>query len=177
MACCVVEVFRFLLTRIGRECDELIHRKDKFNCFISIEYLMEWHCTVSYYVVFRYLTVFHTLNGRCFLWMMALHFLMELPLSGKLLFDSYYEITSEWIEHDLRRRSLWWHHLMRDNSTKKQWRDRCSWVCAHFMRLLSCSQCNEDIPSSPPVIGHDKFKYGRESPIWAAVSPRVVVSP
>mgnify|MGYP004080635403 CR=1 FL=1 len=68
----------------------------------------------SYYVVFRYLTVFHTLNGRCFLWMMALHFLMELPLSGKLLFDSYYEITSEWIEHDLRRRSLWWHHLMRD---------------------------------------------------------------
>ena len=68
-----------------------MHRKGKFNCFISVEYLMEWQCTVSYYVVFRYLTVFHTLNGRCFLWIMALHFLMELPLSGSLLFDSYYE--------------------------------------------------------------------------------------
>ena len=135
----MIFIFQFILTRIGRKCDELIHQKDKYNCFISIEYLMEWFCTITYYVMFRYLIAYYTPSISIYFMLLILHIMFELPLSMKLLYDYYFDITSIWIDIRIKRRNKFLYHLFVDNSNLEEWRNRCSMdiVLRFYASILS----------------------------------------
>merc|ERR1712228_313443 len=114
----IVLIFQFLLTRIGRKCDELISRKDRFNCFISIEYLMEWYCVCTYYIAFRWICCYHIDNFVTFAILLCIHILSEMPLSLKLL-NAYKIFDTRSNDNSAC------HELFFDISSFDEWTNRC----------------------------------------------------
>eukprot|EP01083_Nonionella_stella_P031784 87019_1 len=121
---CIICVFQFILTRIGRKCDEFVHRHDRYNCFVSIEFLMEWYCCCTYYVVFRLLTAYHTHSITQYVMFLSIHMVFEIPLSLKIS-SQYYIITSAFMETMKAKWCRCCLYMFYDDCSLKQWKIRC----------------------------------------------------
>ena len=121
-----------LMKGVGLRCDEWRAAHSRNNWLFSLEWFLEFYWDLTYFMLFRYLTVFHVPSASTFALTLSTHLIWEFCAVFGRLHHTYFAV-SVYLARQLLPAKL------RDECTYNEWRNRLSMDIAV---KLGCSLCS-----------------------------------
>jgi len=126
---CYTATAKFVLKKLAKRIDEVRLKHDERNNVLSLEYLVEWYCSVVYFAWFRINIVYHVPPWRLFAVVFAVHLGSEAVQSVTRFSSGYFRFNRK-IQELLASRDTdsfcnrWLQRIWSGDSDLMEWRNR-----------------------------------------------------
>lgn len=151
--CLYTQIFKFMTKWIALRCDEWRALNSKNNNLVSIEWLVEFYWDLTYWMIYRYYTIFDSPSVGLFVFTVLVHLSWEFCSVFVRLTPKYFKMTTYWTYNSIPLSCM---DYIIDNCNYNEWKNR---LAMDIVVKFGCSVCSglfffADIVVNLPLYRH-----------------------